>query len=155
MLGTHLNTKQIESLVAKDIKNLSVVNLIDVINNIDHLNPDLIKAALYQAGLKLRQFALPNEYYAVVHEDHTVNEGDYLADRISDFANGRNSLKTLQHFVDRVTITEHRYLQSEIFKLVLNLIEGWSVAYDANHYDERNEYACTMSKYLKQAIDNY
>ena len=77
--------------------------------------------------------------------------GKELAGVISEFVNGASS--------DYVSVADelardHRYLQGEEFKLVLEFILALAHNYAKGWFDPRNEFACKMATAMVQALDD-
>jgi len=73
----------------------------------------------------------------------TKVDGQYAAIQFSEFVNVSTHDK--QEFADTVT-NEHRFLQQEMFNVMLKCIENWADNESSGRYDARNEYAVRASK---------
>ena len=62
--------------------------------------------------------------------------------------------KDYSDFVEMVVYQEHRTLQQNTMRLVLQLIQGWAKAHDDNRYDLRNEATCKAAKKIMELFDN-
>lgn len=71
-----------------------------------------------------------------------VNEFE-VTGMLGDMVN--NTCYNQKEFVDGITMNTHRYLQQEVFKLMLKTIEAWSNK-DEYGFDSRNEYTVFCSK---------
>lgn len=78
------------------------------------------------------------------------DKGIQVAQVLSDFANSSLSQER-ENFVDMVT-TEHRYLQQEMFKMMLSCIDKWSFADITGMFDSKNEYTVKASKVMIEAL---
>lgn len=75
------------------------------------------------------------------------NEDDVFVRFFSNFVNGK--LTSKRDVANRMA-GEHRYLQSEMFKVCMAYIEKLEEMYANGRYDGRNSYACeTSSKIIK------
>ena len=66
-------------------------------------------------------------------------EDDVFARFFSNFVNGR--MRSAKNTAEKMA-TDHRYLQSEMFKVCVAYIEKLSEAFDKNLFDDRNKWAC-------------
>ena len=66
-----------------------------------------------------------------------------MAEQLSDFLNGA-SQKDKKDFVEQM-MTEHRFLQQEVFNLMVDTMEAWSKLENTELYDARNKYAVETS----------
>lgn len=73
------------------------------------------------------------------------NDDDVFFNFFSSFVNGRMHSK--KHVAERMS-KDHRYLQSEMFKLCLEYIKILAENADKGYYDPRNEWACKTSKLM-------
>ena len=77
------------------------------------------------------------------------NDDDVFVRGFSDFVNGKiNSKRRVAELMSQ----EHRYLQSEMFKVCLEYIKKLAENCEKDWYDGRNEYACKTSKMI---IDHF
>lgn len=75
---------------------------------------------------------------------------EWFARTFGDFVNGRMcSARKVAEAMAR----EHRYLQSEMFKVCLVYIRVLSENYEKGYYDARDEYACKTSKRIVEFLD--
>lgn len=75
-----------------------------------------------------------------------------FARQFSDFVNGKcgyNYKETAE-----LLAKDHRYLQNEMFKIMLEYIKILAENYDKGWYDPRNEYACNASKHMIEGLEN-
>ena len=74
---------------------------------------------------------------------------DVFARQFSDFVNGKcyNKRKTAE-----LMAKDHRYLQSEMFKVLLEYAKVLADNYENGWYDGRNEWACTAAKYMLDGL---
>lgn len=75
--------------------------------------------------------------------------GKQMGEQLSNFVN--MSTHDKEEFAKTVN-SEHRYLQQEMFNLMLKCIEGWREHETLGYYDARNEYAVTASKAMIQGL---
>ena len=69
---------------------------------------------------------------------------DVFARFFSDYVNGsHDKFKAAKHMA-----TEHRYLQSSMFKVCLEYIKILAQNLDEGRFDGRNEWACNAAKYM-------
>lgn len=91
------------------------------------------------------------------------NENDVFFRHFSNWANGgmrseqffdgeRPEWLSGQQAVARKMSRDHRYLQSEMFKLCLEYVKCLAKAYDNGCYDPRNEWACTAAHHMLNGI---
>ena len=75
-----------------------------------------------------------------------------IKQRDKDFADKLNEYVNCFGFNGKAVAQEckshHRYLQSEEFTLILEILKAFAEEYDENRYDGRNEYACKASKLI-------
>ena len=57
-------------------------------------------------------------------------------------------------FVDQITHRTHRTGQQAIMKVVVALIEGWSVSHDNGNYDGRNQATVELCKRLTEYMND-
>jgi hypothetical protein len=69
--------------------------------------------------------------------------GAEMAEKFAEFVNVMSHDR--EEFAEGV-LTEHRYLQQEMFNAMLKCIEGWDKCQVSGYYDARNEYAVKASK---------
>lgn len=74
---------------------------------------------------------------------------DVFARQFSDFVNGKchNKKKTAE-----LMARDHRYLQSEMFKVFMEYAKILAENYENGRYDGRNEWACTAAKYMTDGL---
>ena len=80
------------------------------------------------------------------------NNLNVFARQFSDFVNGKcgyNYKETAE-----LLAKDHRYLQNEMFKVMLAYIKILAENYDKGWYDPRNEYACNASKHMIEGLEN-
>ena len=77
------------------------------------------------------------------------NTDDVFARFFSDFVNGRMISKK---YVAEKMSHDHRYLQNEMFKVLLEYIKILADNCERGYYDGRNKYAAETSKMI---IDNF
>ena len=76
---------------------------------------------------------------------------DVFARNVSDFVNGRLGYKYKE--VARLMANDHRYLQQEKFKVMLEYIRIMAENYENSFYDPRNEYACLTSHRMMSCLE--
>lgn len=76
--------------------------------------------------------------------------GREMAEQLSEFANVMMGFERTE-FVDTV-ITDHRYLQDEMFGMFFACIQEWALSYENGNYDFRNERACKASYEMIQSL---
>lgn len=74
---------------------------------------------------------------------------DVFARQFGDFVNGRCHDKQK---VATLMSRDHRYLQSEMFKVCMEYIKILAENYSKGFYDGRNEYSCTTSAKMINAL---
>ena len=75
-----------------------------------------------------------------------------LADELAKWVN-INDTDVCKAFVEQVVYHEHRYLQNEIFfMLVVPLIKEWARAYKEEMFDARNELTCKFCAKLTEHL---
>jgi hypothetical protein len=77
------------------------------------------------------------------------NTDDVFARFFSDFVNGR--MISEKHVAEKMS-HDHRYLQNEMFKVLLEYIKILADNCERGYYDGRNKYAAETSKMI---IDNF
>lgn len=78
----------------------------------------------------------------------TTSKGAVLAEQLSDFLNGASN-QDKKDFVIQM-MKEHRFLQQEVFNLMVDTMEGWAKLENTKLYDARNKYAVdTSAKIVK------
>ena len=75
---------------------------------------------------------------------------EQMAKNLAFFVNGSHNDEELAKALSR----EHRYLQGEVFLMMMKIIKGMSEQFDSNNFDGRNEFACRMSKVLTEFYDS-
>ena len=78
------------------------------------------------------------------------NEDDVFVRFFSNFVNGK--MTSIKDVADKMA-QDHRYLQSEMFKVCLAYIENLAHKFNAGYYDGRNAYACETSSKIIKALD--
>ena len=78
------------------------------------------------------------------------NEDDVFVRFFSNFVNGK---LTSKKYVANKMANEHRYLQSEMFKVCMAYINKLSENYANGYYDGRNSYACETSSKIIKALN--
>lgn len=73
------------------------------------------------------------------------DEHNVFARQFSDFVNGKchDKKKTAE-----LMARDHRYLQSEMFKVFMEYAKILADNYEKGYYDPRNEWACTAAKHM-------
>ena len=75
-----------------------------------------------------------------------------FARQFSDFVNGRCGYNYKE--TAKLLAKDHRHLQNEMFKIMLEYIKILAENYDSGWYDPRNEFACTASKHMVEGLKN-
>lgn len=68
----------------------------------------------------------------------------------SNFVNG--SMRSKENVAEKMSL-EHRYLQSEMFKVCMEYIVKLAKNCERGYYDGRNEYACKTAKIIIDHLD--
>lgn len=97
----------------------------------------------------LQEKVLQRFKYECCPHNSSENDDDVFVRGFSDFVNGKiNSKRRVAELMSQ----EHRYLQSEMFKVCLEYIKKLAENCEKDWYDGRNEYACKTSKMI---IDHF
>ena len=85
-----------------------------------------------------------------VRQEDTL--GKQIAIEISRYANSRESDRGNNALVDTI-LRDHRTIQQGIGRIVIQLIEAWSNAYEDRRYDARNEAICKFANTCMKNTD--
>ena len=80
------------------------------------------------------------------------NNLNVFARQFSDFVNGKCGYDYKE--TAELLAKDHRHLQNEMFKIMLEYIKILAENYDSGWYDPRNEFACTASKHMVEGLKN-
>lgn len=77
------------------------------------------------------------------------NNNHVFARQFSDFVNGKcHGKKETAELLAR----DHRYLQQEMFKVMLEYIKILAANAESGYYDPRNKWACETSKHMLEGL---
>ena len=80
------------------------------------------------------------------------NELNVFARQFSDFVNGKCGYNYRE--VANLLAKDHRYLQQEMFHIMLAYIKILDKNYQSGLYDGRNEWSCTASHHMIEGLKN-
>jgi hypothetical protein len=80
------------------------------------------------------------------------DEKNVFVRQFSDFVNGKCHGEKKK--VAELMAQDHRYLQSEMFKICLEYIKILAENHNNGYFDPRNEWACTASHYMIEGLKN-
>ncbi len=96
----------------------------------------------------LRNRALERFFYDSCKREGETND-ELFGRQFGDFVNGK--MRDADAVAEKMS-KEHRYLQSEMFKVCLAYIKKLAENYDKGFYDPRNEWASVTSKKMLSAL---
>ena len=113
------------------LSNQQIVELIEGDNEVTDMGHEFLMEKVYER--------FKNDCCARYGEDNN----DVFARQFSDYVN--RCPNDFEKAAKKMSC-EHRYLQNEMFKVFLKYIKILAKKYENGRYDDRNKYACEISK---------